>query len=184
MPDLLLLVRHIRILYQNLIYHLSRGRFFVFLIDRKLTFLCTASPRMRPLSSPAPSNPSSKHHSALPIGSGYSPSPHLPGPGRTSTPTGHHPSSIPLNQTDLITKNGTPQQPSSSYPINSHNASPLMSSLQSSVSGRPPTSGGNGPDRDRERHSAAMVMSPRQGPSHPPPPPLSKMSTAQTVDGH
>ena len=142
---------------------------------------------MRPLSSPAPSNPSSKHHSALPMGSGYSSSPHLPGPGRTSTPTGHHPSSIPFNQTDVITKNGAPQQSSSSYPINSHNASPLMSSLHaplSSVSGRPPTSGGNGPDRDRERHSATMVMSPRPGTSSHAPPPLSKMSTAQTVDGH
>ena len=146
---------------------------------------------MRPLSSPVPSNPNSKHHSALPIGSGYSPSPHLSGPGRTLTPTGYHPSSIPFNQTDGVTKNGTPQQSSiTSYPINSHNPSPLMSSLHaplSSVSGRPPpTSGGNGPDRDRERHSAAMVMSPRSGPSShpPPPPPLSKMSTAQTVDGH
>jgi hypothetical protein len=143
---------------------------------------------MRPLSSPAPSNPNSKHHSSLPIGSGYSPSPHLSGPGGTSTPTGHHPSSIPFNQTDVITKNGTPQQSSSSsYPINS---SPLVSSLHaplSSVSGRPPTSVGNGPDRDRERHSAAtMVMSPRPGPpsSHAPPLPLSKMNTAQTVDGH
>lgn len=157
-------------------------------MDRKLTFLCTASPRMRPLSSPVPSHPSSKHHSALPIGSGYSPSPHLSGPGRTSTPTGHHPSSIPFNQTDVVTKNGTPQQSSSSYPINSHNASPLMSSLHApltSVSSRPlPTSGGNGPDRDRERHSAAMVMSPRPNPSSHPPPPLSKMSAAQTVDGH
>ena len=145
---------------------------------------------MRPLSSPVLSNPSSKHHSALPKGSGYSTSPHLSGPGRTSTPTGHHPSSIPFNQTD-VTKNGTPQQSSSSYPINSHNPSPLMSSLHaplSSASGRPPPSGGNGPDRDRdrdrERHSAAMVMSPRSGPSSHPPPPLSKMSTAQTVDGH
>jgi hypothetical protein len=134
---------------------------------------------MRPLS---PSHPSSKHHSALPIGSGYSPSPHLSGPGRTSTPTGHQPSSIPFNQTDVVTKNGTPQQSSSSYPINSHNASPLMSSLHAPRP--PPTSGGNGPDRERERHSAAMVMSPRPGPSSHPPPPLSKMSTAQTVDGH
>ena len=145
---------------------------------------------MRPLSSPVPSNSNSKHHSTLPIGSGYSPSPHLSGPGRTLTPTGHHPSSIPFNQTDVVTKNGTPQHSSSSYPVNnSHNASPLMSSLHaplSSASGRPPPSGGNGSDRDRERHPAAMVMSPRSGPSShpPPPPPLSKMSTAQTVDGH
>ena len=97
------------------------------------------------------------------------------------TPTGHHPGSIPSNQTDIITKNGTPQQPSSSYPISSHNASPLMSSLHAPSVGRPSA---NGPDRDRERHSTVMVMSPRLGPSSHPPPPLSKMSTAQTVDGH
>lgn len=141
---------------------------------------------MRPLSSPVPSNPnSSKVLSALSTGSGYSSSPRLSGPGRTSTPTGHHSSSVPSNQTDIITKNGTPQHSSASYPMNSHNASPLMSSLHAPpVSGRPSGSGGSGPDRDRERHSTGMVMSPRLGPSSHPPPPLSKMNTAQTVDGH
>jgi len=152
---------------------------------------------MRPLSPPAPGNPSSKHLAALPTGSGYSSSPRLSGPGRTSTPTGHHPSSIPLlstntpsNQNDVITKNGTQQSSSSSssYPINSRNTSPLMSSLHgplsSSASSRPPATGGSGPDRDRERHSTVMGLSPRLGSSSHPPPPFSKMSTAQTVDGH
>lgn len=140
---------------------------------------------MRPLSPPVPSNSSSKHHPALPTGSGYSSSPRLSGPGRTSTPTGHHPSSIPSSsQTDIITRNGMQQQSSSSsYSINSHNASPLTSSLHAPLNGRPLASGGSGPDRDRDRDRHS-VLSPRLGPSSHPPPPLSKMSTAQTVDGH
>ncbi|KAF9485623.1 hypothetical protein BDN70DRAFT_870920 [Pholiota conissans] len=134
------------------------------------------SPKMRTLS-PVPST--SKHNLSGPLpGPGYSSSPHLSGPGRTLTPTGHHPppplSSGPASSMqDAVMKNGALP------PFNgsSRTASPLMSSLQGS--GRPTANGANGDrdrnDRDRDR------LSPRLGaPSVPLAPPPSKLSTAQT----
>ncbi|KAF8186351.1 Sds3-like-domain-containing protein [Pholiota molesta] len=141
------------------------------------------SPKMRALS-PVPASSSSKHILSGPLpGPGYSSSPHLAGPGRTSTPTGHHPppplsAGPPPSMQDVVMKNGALPP----YNGSSRTASPLMSSLQGS--GRPTMNGGNGSsdrdrmDRDRERPS------PRLGASVPLPPAPSKFSAAQMVDGH
>jgi len=138
---------------------------------------------MRPLS-PGPNN---KHLlSGGPPGSGYSSSPRLAGPGRTSTPTGHHtPLSshtptgpLPPMQADAISlKNGA-----QGYAM-SRTASPLMSSLHppSRSNGSLVGAGGNTLDRDRdrsERERHVVVLSPRLGPSAVSLPPPSKLSAA------
>ena len=80
-------------------------------------------------------------------------------------------------------KNGTAPP----YPITSRTASPLTSfpptsshpNIATVLSGRPPT---NGADRDRERErDRDRHISPRVGMLPPPP---SKLSVPQLVDGH
>lgn len=131
--------------------------------------------KMRP-----PSPLSSKLNAGPP--SVYNPSPvGLAGPGRTSTPTGHHPSSGSHILSDM--KNGTAPP----YPITSRTASPLTAfpptsshpNIATVLSGRPST---NGADRDRERErDRDRHISPRVGMLPPPP---SKLSVPQLVDGH
>lgn len=131
--------------------------------------------KMRP-----PSPLSSKLNAGPP--SVYNPSPvGLAGPGRTSTPTGHHPSSGSHILSDM--KNGTAPL----YPITSRTASPLTAfpptsshpNIATVLSGRPST---NGADRDRERErDRDRHISPRVGMLPPPP---SKLSVPQLVDGH
>ncbi|KDR77151.1 hypothetical protein GALMADRAFT_225287 [Galerina marginata CBS 339.88] len=142
------------------------------------------SPKTRPLS-PPPSNSSKPQLlSGPPTGPGYASSPHLSGPGRTSTPTGHHqpPTSsaslgtLPSIQSEVVKNGSLP----SSFVVGSRTESPLMASLHaplSGSSGRPSANGmsGNGGnlDRDRidrERHTGIGTSSV----PHPPPP--SKLS--------
>ncbi|KAF9463230.1 Sds3-like-domain-containing protein [Collybia nuda] len=118
------------------------------------------------LSGPLPSGP--------PAASTFSPQ--LSGPGRTLTPTG-----LP-SPADI--KNGVGSSVPSTYPVSSRTASPLMPfpspSSHSGLSSRTLLNSTNGPgdrDRERERHG-----SPRLGVLPPPPP--SKMSLPQMVDGH